>query len=131
VLLVWGTGRRPSGPDPDAGSGATTRVRVDAHAWLGPRSRFVGRAPPSTRRARTACRHDTSPGAAHPGGMVTISCSCGAVATGRRNPFRGLDLPARRALLADALGVEDGFVCVELDAAWHPDADLADEACVL
>ncbi|WP_129336167.1 hypothetical protein [Cellulomonas endophytica] len=63
--------------------------------------------------------------------MTTLSCSCGLVATTRRNPFAGLGLAERLALVEAAWSVEDGFLVLELDGAWHPAHGEPDEACVL
>ena len=63
--------------------------------------------------------------------MVTISCSCGSVCDSRRNPLRGLDLQARLDAVRSAFAVHDGFLTLELDAAWHPGADEPGPACVV
>jgi len=66
---------------------------------------------------------------------VTLSCSCGAVTTSRRNPLRGLSLEERTELVRTAYSAHDGFLTLELDASWHPgageDGFAPDEGCVV
>jgi hypothetical protein len=61
--------------------------------------------------------------------MVTISCSCGAASTTRRNPLRGLTLDERTALIRSAFSVHAGFLAVEVDGSWHPAHVDPTEAC--
>lgn len=63
--------------------------------------------------------------------MVTISCSCGSVTDSRRNPLRGLDVAARLEAVGAAFAVHDGFLTLEVDAAWHPGSDEPGAACVV
>lgn len=63
--------------------------------------------------------------------MVTISCSCGSVCDSRRNPLRGLDVAERLRLVEAAFSAHDGFLTLELDAAWHPGSDEPGPACVV
>lgn len=69
-------------------------------------------------------------GGVHPEVMVTISCSCGAVTTSRRNPLRALGLEERMEAVRTAYSAHDGFLTLEVDASWHPglaDAGQGDE----
>ncbi|GCE78437.1 hypothetical protein CBZ_34930 [Cellulomonas biazotea] len=63
--------------------------------------------------------------------MVTISCSCGSVCDSRRNPLRGLDVAERLRLVEEAFAVHDGFLTLEVDAAWHPGSDDPGPSCVV
>ena len=59
--------------------------------------------------------------------MVTISCSCGAVTTSRRNPLRGLPLEERMETVRTAYSAHDGFLTLEVDCSWHPGAHDEDD----
>lgn len=61
--------------------------------------------------------------------MVTISCSCGAASTTRRNPLRGLTVDERATLVRSAFSVHAGFLAVEVDGSWHPVHVEPTEAC--
>jgi hypothetical protein len=63
--------------------------------------------------------------------MVTISCSCGATATSRRNPLAGMTLAERLERVRTAWSAHDGFLTLELDAAWHPGSSEPDPSCVV
>lgn len=63
--------------------------------------------------------------------MVTISCSCGAVTTSRRNPLHAMSAAERFECVRTAWSACDGFLTIEVDASWHPGTDAPDERCVV
>ena len=65
------------------------------------------------------------------GVMVTISCSCGAAATSRTHPLRGMPIEERMELVRTAYSAYDGFLTLEADASWHPGSSEPDPGCVV